>query len=179
MGGTVAAMYSAIRPENVHRLVVAEGLGAIEWGSKSLIERLRTHLDGMRYRPGPMRLKDAEEGAQRLLKRHGGLQPEHAALLVEHGITEDAHGIRWAFDPLHMVPGIYPFREEWFQQFLEAISVPTLVIWGDKSWYPEEIRTMRAQHIAGARVEVLPGGHMLPYDAPAALGALIAEHLAD
>ena len=80
-------------------------------------------------------------------------------------------------DPLHMVPGIYPFREEWFRQFLEAISVPTLVIWGQESWYTEEIRQQRSATIKDARVETLPGGHMLPYDSPAALGELIAEHL--
>lgn len=177
MGGTVAAMYAAIRPEHVRRLVVAEGLGAIEWGSKSLIERLRTHLDGMRRRPGPVRLKTAQEGVQRLLKRHGGLDPAHAELLVEHGITEDEHGVRWAFDPLHMVPGIYPFREEWFREFLEAIQAPTLVVWGEESWYAAEIRKRRSAAIQGARVETLPGGHMLPYDSPTLLGALIAEHL--
>jgi len=177
MGGTVAAMYAAIRPESVNRLVVAEGLGAIEWGTKSLIERLQTHLDGMRYRPSPVRPKDKADAEARLLKRHAGLQPSHAALLVEHGITEDEGGLRWAFDPLHMVPGIYPFREEWFGQFLAAITAPTLVVWGAESWYPEPIRVARSGAIEGARVETLPGGHMLPYDSPEALGDLIAEHL--
>jgi pimeloyl-ACP methyl ester carboxylesterase len=177
MGGTVAAMYAAVRPDHVRRLVVAEGLGAIQWGNRSLIERMRTHLDGMRHRPSPVRLKDAADGAQRLLKRHPGLQPAHAALLAEHGITQDERGPRWAFDPLHMVPGIYPFREEWFGQFLDAITVPTLVVWGTESWYPAEIREARSGRIEGARVEVLPGGHMLPYDAPEPLGELIAEHL--
>ena len=37
MGGTVASMYAAVRPENVDRLVVIEGLGAIEWGEPSLV----------------------------------------------------------------------------------------------------------------------------------------------
>jgi len=177
MGGTVAAMYAAIRPDKVRRLVVAEGLGAIEWGTKSLIERMRGHLDGMRRRPGPVRLRDVQDGAKRLMKRHQGLEAEHAMHLAEHGITEDEHGVRWAFDPLHMVGGAYPFREEWFQEFLEAICVPTLIVWGSESWYPAEVRKSRAGAIKGARIEVLKGGHMLPYDAPKALGDLIADHL--
>jgi len=177
MGGTVASMYAAARPERVRRLVVAEGLGAIEWGETSLIERIRAHLDGIRRPPAPVRLQDAADGAQRLMKRHAGLSADHAALLAEHGITEDEHGMRWAFDPLHMVPGAYPFREEWYLEFLRAISVPTLVVWGAESWYPEPIRRSRSASIDGARIETLPGSHMLPYDSPAALGALIAEHL--
>jgi pimeloyl-ACP methyl ester carboxylesterase len=177
MGGGVAAMYAAIRPENVRRLVVAEGLGAIEFGEKTIIERMRAHLDGMRYRPNPVRFNTAEEGMQRLLKRHPGLNPSHAAQLVQHGISEDEHGPRWAFDPLHMVPGIYPFREEWFIEFLEAITAPTLIVWGSQSWYSEESRLRRAAAIKGATVRTLEGRHMLPYDAPEALGDLIAEHL--
>jgi pimeloyl-ACP methyl ester carboxylesterase len=177
MGGTVASMYAAIRPERVRRLVLAEGLGALDWGGASLIDRMRTHLDGIRKPPGPVRLRDAADAAERLMRRHAGLQAEHAALLAEHGITEDERGIRWAFDPLHMVQGAYPFREEWYREFLTAIEAPTMIVWGTQSWYPEEIRQERSAIVQDARVETVPGGHMLPYDAHKALGDLITEHL--
>ena len=84
--------------------------------------------------------------------------------------------LKWSFDPLHMVRGPYPFRESAYLGILKAIECPTLIVWGTNSWYPDEIRTLRAMTIPEARVATLPGGHMLPYDAPEALGRLATEH---
>ena len=176
MGGTVASIYAAVRPEMVSRLVVAEGLGAIEWGPPDMVKRIREHLDQIRRPPGPVRIKDVHEATERLLKRHPRLTPEFAAALAKNGTREDERGLRWSFDPLHMVRGPYPFREESYLELLSAIQAPTLVVWGSESWYPDEIRTLRAQTIPDVRVATLPGGHMLPYDAPAELGRLAAEH---
>ena len=75
-----------------------------------------------------------------------------------------------------MVRGPYPFRETDYLTILAEIVAPTLVVWGSESWYPDEIRTLRAQTIPNVQVATLPGGHMLPYDAPAALGRLATEH---
>jgi pimeloyl-ACP methyl ester carboxylesterase len=177
MGGTVASMYAAVRPEWVDRLVVIEGLGAIEWGEPSLVKRIRVHLEGLRRPPRPVRLKSKADAAERLLKRHQGLTRDHAKLLAETGTSETEAGLRWSFDPLHMVRGPYPFREQWYLEFLAAIQAPTLVLWGQESWYPDEVREQRAKLIPDVRIETLPGGHMLPYDVPELLGARIAAHL--
>jgi pimeloyl-ACP methyl ester carboxylesterase len=179
MGGTVASIYAAVRPERVHRLVVAEGLGAIEWGTPDMVSRIREHLDQIRRTPGPIRIKTVDEAAARLLKRHPGLSPDFAASLAKHGTVADDRGLRWSFDPLHMVKGPYPFRESSYLSILESIQAPTLVIWGSASWYPDEIRTLRAMTIPDVRVAVLEGGHMLPYDAPQALGDLATRHFED
>ena len=72
MGGTVASIYAAARPDNVHRLVVAEGLGAIEWGSPDALSRIREHLDQIRRPPAPVRIGSVEEAGARLAKRHPG-----------------------------------------------------------------------------------------------------------
>ena len=176
MGGTVASIYAAARPDHVHRLVVAEGLGAIEWGNPDALSRIREHMDQIRRPPGPVRIASVKEAGERLAKRHPGLHPEFAHLLAQHGTTEDDRGLRWSFDPLHMVRGPYPFRESDYLTILAQIQAPTLVVWGSESWYPDEIRTLRAQTIPNVRVATLPGGHMLPYDAPEALGDLAADH---
>lgn len=179
MGGTVASIYAAVRPENVHRLVVAEGLGAIEWGEPDMVKRIQDHLDQIRSPPGPIRIKSVADAAERLVKRHPGLDPDFAGELAAHGTIEDERGVRWSFDPLHMVRGPYPFREQSYLNVLAAITCPTLVVWGSQSWYPDEIRTLRAMTIPNVRVATLPGGHMLPYDAPTQLGQLATEHFND
>jgi pimeloyl-ACP methyl ester carboxylesterase len=176
MGGTVASIYAAVRPDKVHRLVVAEGLGAIEWGTPDMVTRIRDHLDQIRRPPSPVRVKDVDEATSRLLKRHPSLKKNFAKRLAEHGTIEDDRGVRWSFDPLHMVRGPYPFRESSYLSLLAAIKAPTLVIWGSQSWYPDEIRTLRAMTIPNVRVATIDGGHMLPYDAPTVLGQLATEH---
>jgi pimeloyl-ACP methyl ester carboxylesterase len=107
------------------------------------------------------------------------LDPSFAEQLAEHGTVEDDRGVRWSFDPLHMVKGPYPFREHSYLDVLKAIQCPTLVVWGSNSWYPDEIRTLRAMTLPNATVATLPGGHMLPYDSPEALGQLATEHFAE
>jgi len=176
MGGTVASIYAAARPERVNRLVVAEGLGAIEWGNPNALARIREHLDQIRRPPGPVRIKSVEDAGDRLATRHPGLNPDFAQQLAKYGTTEDERGLRWSFDPLHMVRGPYPFRESDYLTVLAEIQAPSLVVWGTESWYPDEIRTLRAQTIPNVKVATLPGGHMLPYDAPEALGRLATEH---
>ena len=176
MGGTVASIYAAVRPEKVHRLVVAEGLGAIEWGTPDMVTRIREHLDQIRRPPSPVRVKDVDEATSRLLKRHPSLKKNFAERLAEHGTIEDDRGVRWSFDPLHMVRGPYPFRESSYLSLLAEIKAPTLVVWGSQSWYPDEIRTLRAMTIPNVRVATIDGGHMLPYDAPTVLGQLATEH---
>lgn len=66
------------------------------------------------------------------------------------------------------------------QPLLGAISAPTLVIATerDPSTPPEHARCIAAG-VAGSRLEILPdGAHMATVEQPAAVGALIAEHLA-
>ncbi len=176
MGGTVASIYAAARPNRVERLVVAEGLGAIEWEEPNQLDRIRKHLDQIKRPPGPVRIDSVSDAAERLRQRHPGLDPEVAQLLAAHGTTADQRGLRWSFDPLHMVQGPYPFRQEAYLEMLAEIVAPTLVVWGSKSWYPDDVRTLRAQTIPDVRVATLNGGHMLPYDAPRELGQLVAEH---
>ena len=177
MGGTVAAMYAGARPEQVRRLVVLDGLGALHDSERSQLQRVRMFLDGVRRPPHPQRLASVADAARRLQQRHPGIGAEHARLLAEHGTIPVEGGVRWSFDPLHLTRAPYPFREDAFLEFLAAIRAPTLVVWAARSVYlPEEQRT-RAGAIAGARVVTVDGGHMLPYEAPEVVGDLVADHL--
>lgn len=177
MGGTVATMYAGARPEAVSALVVVEGLGALEASERGYQTRMRAFLEGLRSPPPSVRVASVEAAAERLLHRHPGLGPEHARLLAEHGTTRDDKGYKWSFDPLHLTRAPYPFREELYCEFLQAIEAPTLVVWASESWYPADVRARRVGWIRGAEQRVLEGGHMLPYVAPVALGEIIEEFL--
>lgn len=179
MGGTVACMYAGAAPERVERLVVIEGLGALEDSDPSYLSRARQFLEGLRAPPPPVRVPTLEKAAERLMRRHPGLRAEHAAALAEHGTAEDGAGLRWSFDPLHMTRAPYPFREELFAEFLGAIAAPTLLVWAEQSWYAPEVQARRGARVAGARAITLPGTHMLPYTTPGPLGDAISAFFAE
>lgn len=179
MGGTVAGWYAGARPERVRRLAIVEGMGPPAELEDSPLDRLRLFLDGTRRPPPVPVLPDLEHATARLRRRHPLLDPEHAALLAEHGTEQAGAVCRWSFDRLHMVRSPTPFREAGFAEALAAITASTLIVWAEQSWYAPEVRARRSAALPGARQVTLPGGHMLPYDAPEALGRLLAEHLGD
>ena len=178
MGGTVATMYAGACPDRVHRLVAIEGLGALPVSESSMLKRTRQFLAQLRAPPPAIRVGSIEEAALRLQSRHPGLKASHAVLLAEHGTreTEDG-GLSWSFDPLHLTRAPYPFREEAYMEFLAAVTAPTLIVWGSDGWYPSDIQARRTSALRRAREITLEGGHMLPYEAPEALGQLIEHFL--
>ena len=186
MGATVASMYAGARPDLVERLVLIDGLGALEASDPSPLSRMRQHLDGLAHPPSVGRMANVEAAAERLTRRHVGLPLDHARLLATHGTVPvggpvggpDGAGVRWSFDPLHMTRAPTPFREDFYEEFLRAITAPTLVIWASESWYPPEVRDRRGGWIAGATTAVVPGGHMLLYTSAPALAQVIGPFLA-
>ena len=176
MGGTLALLYAAARPEKVLRLVVIEGLGSLPGSEPCQLPRLTAFLSGLRSPPAPMAVDSPEDAAARLRRRHPGLSEAHAAALAAQGTRQGPDGRwRWSFDPLHIVKGPYPPSEAHLQDFLRAIGCPTLLVWGSAGWYPAETINARAPLLEKAEQITLPGGHMLPYEAPAALGAAITN----
>lgn len=178
MGGTVASMVAGTLPDQVRRLVVVEGLGALPRWTHGPVDQLRRHLQGLRAPPEPAVVEDVAAAAARIQRRHPGLEAAHALALAEHGTVALPDGRRrWSYDPLHMTRAAYPFVEETYLSFLREIRAPTLLVWGEESWYPAELRERRGAAIAHHEVVELPGAHMLPYTAPRALGDAVEAHL--
>lgn len=179
MGGTVAGWYAGARPDRVRRLCIVEGLGPPQGEEDSALDRLRLFLEGSRRPPAVPVVADEAHAAARLRRKNPRLGAAHALLLAREGTvpTEQGDARRWAFDRRHLVRSPTPFREEWFGQALSAITAPTLLVWGSEGWFSPPVRARRAAMIPGATERTLEGGHMLPYEAPQALGELLARHL--
>jgi len=72
------------------------------------------------------------------------------------------------------------FRREGDLDRLSSITCPTLVVAGDRDRLRsiEEAEEMAAG-IPGARLEILPSGHMIPMEAPGPLAELLADFLGE
>ncbi len=84
----------------------------------------------------------------------GGLVPLHDPLFLE----------RW------------PFRSEDWWDALGAVEAPTLVVHAERSWVRADVCDRMADRLARAeRIEVAGTTHVVPVDAPDALGAAVAR----
>lgn len=177
MGGTVACLYAGSRPEQVRRLVLVEGLGPLDNSAKA-VERGRQFLAHLREEPTHGPLASVDDAAQRL-RRSGGMPAPIAHQLAERSTRPTPDGGRtWSWDPLHRARTPHPFYAAAFTEFLRAIEAPTLLVEGGASWFVVPDRDARVAAIRGCAVHALPGvGHMPHHEAPAALAALIGDHL--
>ncbi len=104
--------------------------------------------------------------------------PPHA-LLARHGTRPaEPEGVRWSFDPLHLVRGPHPFHEEGFTEVLAAVEAPVLLLWARRGLYPPAFRERRAAHLRRRVERELDCGHMIPYERPVEAGDLVERFLA-
>jgi len=182
MGGSVASYVAGTRPERIHRVALLEGLGPPET-TDPIPDRAARWLDGWRAaraRPA-RRMKTVEEAAARLCKHDELLDPERALRLAQRGTIRDASGVRWKHDPLHLTMGPYPFRVDLAQSFWQRIRGPVLVVDGDRSRMrlaDAELARRLAAFGDVKRATVAGAGHMMQRHQPAAVAALLADHLA-
>jgi pimeloyl-ACP methyl ester carboxylesterase len=176
MGGTVACLYAAARPDRVDRLVLLEGLGPPAMGSDAALYRLRqwlTDLDSRRDHKPMTR----EEAVRRLALNHPRVPHEILERRAEQLTVAAADGARiWAHDPLHRTTSPIPFNAAAFREMLRAIRCPTLFIGGgDDGFHPVD-ESERLAAIAGARRVDLPGaGHMMHWTEAQTVAKAILE----
>ncbi|MGC6493365.1 MAG: alpha/beta fold hydrolase [Myxococcota bacterium] len=190
MGGTIAALFAATRPDAVRTLVLVEGLGppdsramAVPRAAKFLAERLTP--------PTHRSLRDLEDATSRIRRWNPQLSQSFArdlAARVTRPIREGdpqvrfpaTGSLRWTWDPLHRGKSPTPFDSVLFRTMLHHITAPTLLVDGARSNYIPEDRAERQAAIPTVeRVLVDDAGHMVHYDAPERLGRLILGHVGD
>src|SRR3954468_2256761 len=104
MGGNVANLYAGIRPERVHKVVLAEGFGLPPTQPEEAPERYGRWLAENRQPPRLMAYQTFEEVAQRLKKNNPKLGDEQARFLAPHWAEERPDGsIRLRADPRHKI----------------------------------------------------------------------------
>lgn len=180
MGGGVAALYAACRPERVKRLVIMEGLGPVHDPPELSVNRMRKWLGDLgRIDRRGRRLASIDEAVERLAASHPRIDRETLASRAERLVRRDDDGsIAWAWDPLHRSVSPIPFSAAVFGSFLDAISCPTLFIGGGPlGWHPpdEEERLARIKDLT--RVDFEGAGHMMHWTRPGPVAAALTAFI--
>ena len=179
MGGSIACLYAATRPETVRRLVLIEGLGP-EDASHRRVAQAQTFLAHRRTPPRHTRMASVDEAAERMRRSIPSLDLSRARELAGR-VTRplpDEEGLVWRWDALHRSRSPRTFETDVFITFLQAIEAPTLVLHGQHSTLHLADVARRVSAIANAEERTLDGGHNLHHDAPQRLADEIAEFLA-
>lgn len=73
---------------------------------------------------------------------------------------------------------VWPLPDKGLKKRLHRIAAPTLLIWGDADRVnPLAYSAEFLRRIKGARLSILPGGHMVPYESPHATARAILSFL--
>lgn len=180
MGGGVAQLVAGAWPEQVHKLVLVEGLGPPPEEAESAPKRVRRWIDEMANPRKARQYGSLEEVAKSLVTRNPGLELPMAEELASHLAHEVGGTWIWRHDVLHRTRNPQPYDPARYTPFLQAITCPVLLVTGGKSWYRYRDLEERRQHLADRRrVHFEESGHMVHWQVPGELAAAIEEFLAD
>ncbi len=183
MGGTVALLLAATRPDAVRRLVLVEGLGPPD-GTEGALSRARDFVAERARPPQHKPMLSAAEAADRMRRVNPRLEPATAMALATRSTRpalpdEGPQGsVVWTWDVLHRARSPVPFQAALFERFLDAVKAPVLRIDGADSGFVLPDADQRASHLPVQRtVRIAGAGHLVHHDAPDALADEISAFL--
>lgn len=173
LGGNIALRYTGLFPDAVRKLVAIEGMGPspqmmAERDKVPLAARFHRWIEEKRAASGrtPRRYPSLEEAYNRMKAENGYLSDEQARHLTTHGTSQNEDGsYSWKFDNYFRVwaPVDLPYAE--VTQLWEAITCPTLLLYGANSHASNPEKDGRAKHFRNGRViEYENAGHWLHHD---------------
>jgi len=198
MGGHIASRYAAVFHDEVDKLILLDGMGPPDWtrtlDANDLKSGLRHGVEAVSslYTEG-RQMTDRFEATKRLKENNPLLGSELAEIIVEHGVdTHSQGGVGWSFDPsVQMI--WYTFAHYESEDIWRSIDCPVLIVTGSEAlnyWaasQPElenkeafySASLQRKQQLFGdAQHCIVDGaGHMLHYDQPDRLNAVIRGFL--
>ena len=179
MGGNVASIYAAARPERVAALVNMEGLSPVPSYLRPVPDRVRQFLEQKKSGLRKSVYASREELAARLMRANPRLTLERAAFLAEHlGMAGEGGGILTAADPWQRGVTPLPLHREQVRECWQAIQAPVLMVVGAES---EILRAFEAQEYRerlswlrrGREVVLEDAGHNMHHDRPEAVAELV------
>lgn len=181
LGGAVASVLAAARPQRVQRLVLIEALGPIAARPDTAVDSLRKALDE-RAVAAEKQLRTFQHPSEAIAARMraNGLSEAAARLLVDRSLRAVDGGFAWRSDPRLTVATPARIHESMIREWLAAIECRVLLVAADPSppYFETELREARMACVRNLDSVVLPGNHHLHLEDPEPVARAIRAFLA-
>lgn len=168
MGGVVALMFAAARPEKVASLTLLESLGPNGGPPERALERLREFVDELGKVPRKRAYSTVEDAALKLRENNPGLSAPVALHLARYGTRGTDSGLLFSFDPsLRRKSGMI-YDEEQLASILGAVKVPVQIVRASRGYpFDEALMRSRLEKLGNPKMVTVDGGHHVHLDRPA------------
>ena len=182
MGAGIASLVAAAVPRRVQSLAVIEALGGLGEQVENTAQRLRDSVEAAHALPDkPLRVFPNLEAPVRARMMINQLSEPSARLLVERGVRAVPGGYSWGSDQRLTLPTAVRMTEAQIDVLVAAIECPALVVYASpaQAYFPEPLRTRRAQLLRDGRLHVIAGTHHLHMEMPETVAALVQPFLGE
>lgn len=176
MGANVAGIYAGVFPERVSSFVNVEGFGLADGDPGNAPSNYRRWIEQSRQMPSYTTYKEFDDLAMRIKKRSPLMAPEQARFVARHWAERGDDGlIHLRADPAHKLPNAVQYRRAEAEACWENVTAPVLLVVGEKTDFKAAMKSWldpdESRHpFHGAESVEMPGaGHMVHFEAPAAL----------
>ncbi len=179
MGANVAGLFAGAMPERVSAFINIEGFGLADVDPADAPSRYRRWIEESRSLPRFSSYEDFSALAQRVSKRCPNAGQGVAEFVARAWAEEREGQICLRADPRHKLPNAVLYRRAESEACWRNVTAPVLLVAGSDSEFaaPTDPRPELGIHdlpFASATVATIPkSGHMLHFEAPAALAAEI------
>lgn len=171
MGANVVGLYAGAMPERVRAFVNVEGFGLADSDPDDAPQRYRQWLEQAQAGPAFLTYPDMDSLAMRIARRNPLLTAAQAHFVARAWArVRDDGRVELRADPQHKLPNPVLYRRAEAQACWRAMTADVLLVSGETSGFSPDLEGTEAVEIAGA-------GHMLHFDAPAALAATLEAFL--
>ncbi len=186
MGANVAGLYAGSLPDRVAAFVNIEGFGLAPTDPATAPENYRRWIERGRAGERFASYASYEELARRLMHRNDRLTLERALFVAEQWASQDNEGVvRLRADPAHKLPNAVLYRREEAEACWRAVTARVLLVTGAETDFKPAVKSWldpdpERHPFHGAPTEVVPdAGHMVHFDAPDQLAAILRRFLAE
>jgi pimeloyl-ACP methyl ester carboxylesterase len=170
MGGTLAAIYAGLYPQQVSKLVLMEGVGLWPgvFEDSTPAQQLRAWIDNTRQLAGrlPKRYGSQEDALSRMREANAHLSDEQVRHLTTHGSNQNEDGtFSWKYDNYTHAFPVHRMQQDETVSIWEEISSPTLII-NSRGGFSHRIgQNGTSTHFRNcSMIDVADAGHWVHHD---------------
>ena len=184
MGGNVAGLYAGVFPERVATFINVEGFGLADRDPEDAPGNFRRWVEKGRQRNDYRHYKTYAELALRIQRQNPRMPADRAFFVATQWAEESADGlVTIKADPAHKLPNPVLYRRgeaEACWRNTEALAL--LVVGAESQFRPDALSWLAHDGVSlpfvSSEIATIEGaGHMVHFDQPAALAAVIVVFL--